>query len=1057
MVFLLLTGIIYSQQEITRYNGRADVISLSGEWKFKAVEPYIDAVETRTGKFDPPQYISESVQFLPQKFVTYPNKAVDELKEWKNVTVPNAWEQWTSVDYNDAGWYKKMFTPPGISSDDHERIWMEFDAVATAAIVWINGTFAGRHIGDYQRFRFDITDLIQPGENELLVYVDELPGHITQGFLTIVAPHHGGIWQDVRLYKTGSASVDVNGVYLYGGYDDPAVNFEIALDGDADPATTFLRISAGDENPEEPMEFNGSSEEFLFSLNELEKNERGMYTGSFTVKDFETWSPENPFMHLAKIELLNIDSLGSESIHDCYWQPYAHRTIEFDGASVFLNGNELHIRSALNWGNYPRIVSPAPPLNVLKDEFAYLKSLGFNAETVCLMVMPDYFYDLADRTGMIIWQEYPTWHNDFTKQHLPAYRRLYPGFFMRDRNHPSILLRSMTVEAGIQDYDVMLEILGWAREMTNTPAQDNSAWFWLSNEEHTDWYGEDNYFNNRRWARHMLIDLPNNLDTLPLRPYIIGESISATSWTNQEGLLSVLQGQPLANGITGVDDPGENSEYPYWFPLYFGDALDLEEALRERYNETLPEGMDIVNDVLMPQSLFYAKEFRKFQIQLLRADPRYAGFTVLLIRDVPQVHTGLYDDLGNPRWRPEDMDWLGEHTAAPVTTEEVAGRDHSLDNPELFPELLQWSDEWELTIERSTELYCLQSETSNIAEIFTDWANVSFITEDDIAGLPEQSIIVSDVLTYPLVSHMEQGGCVLLRGTKWKGGLECINSYNWRGAYFVPPAGPFTLDDSKYILKLHQFDLTHSNDLQIPVDRMGIGKMTDPLIRMYDTHDMHSIGMRDQLFATRVGQGLFIAGVIDYDTKGGEWLLGKLLGWADNWLHSDYREFPVTTLPVDTLMKFAVKRVNTFMSLEKEWKFKTDKSMEGESLGYTAPEFDDSSWESILAGRMWEMQNVEYDGMAWYRKEITVPLSAAGKNVYLVAEGVDDAYKLYINGEFVARHGSFTEHSETVFMTKTETDITDYITPGKEHLFVIQVVDIFGGGGINRPIYIRIE
>ena len=75
----------------------------------------------------------------------------------------------------------------------------------------------------------------------------------------------------------------------------------------------------------------------------------------------------------------------------------------------------------------------------------------------------------------------------------------------------------------------------------------------------------------------------------------------------------------------------------------------------------------------------------------------------------------------------------------------------------------------------------------------------------------------------------------------------------------------------------------------------------------------------------------------------------------------------------------------------------------------------------------------------------------------LVAEGVDDAYRLWINGEPVAVYGSFTDHDKTVFMIQTETDLTNHLKYGGKNLFVLQVVDLFGGGGINRPIYLRIE
>ncbi|MEJ2637587.1 MAG: hypothetical protein P8184_20160, partial [Calditrichia bacterium] len=218
-----------------------------------------------------------------------------------------------------------------------------------------------------------------------------------------------------------------------------------------------------------------------------------------------------------------------------------------------------------------------------------------------------------------------------------------------------------------------------------------------------------------------------------------------------------------------------------------------------------------------------------------------------------------------------------------------------------------------------------------------------------------------------------------------------------------------------------------------------------------------TVGIYDQLFATRVGDGLLLASSLDHTAEAGQWVLSRLLTWGKEEVAGKEHAFPTTEMPVERLLTFAVARTNAVVPLNKDWHFKLDPQQEGEKLGWAAPDFDDRDWATIQAGRMWESQGYSYDGMAWYRKVVDIPKRKKDEKVYLVADGVDDAYRLWANGKAVAVHGSFTDHDKTVFMTKTETDITDALNFGQPNLIVLQVVDLFGGGGISRPIYLRIE
>ena len=67
----------------------------------------------------------------------------------------------------------------------------------------------------------------------------------------------------------------------------------------------------------------------------------------------------------------------------------------------------------------------------------------------------------------------------------------------------------------------------------------------------------------------------------------------------------------------------------------------------------------------------------------------------------------------------------------------------------------------------------------------------------------------------------------------------------------------------------------------IPVDQLGITDSVDPLIRLVYTHDQADrVKFFDQLFMTRVGQGLLIVSSLDHTEAPGRWLLDCIVRFA---------------------------------------------------------------------------------------------------------------------------------------------------------------------------------
>jgi len=135
------------------------------------------------------------------------------------------------------------------------------------------------------------------------------------------------------------------------------------------------------------------------------------------------------------------------------------------------------------------------------------------------------------------------------------------------------------------------------------------------------------------------------------------------------------------------------------------------------------------------------------------------------------------------------------------------------------------------------------------------------------------------------------------------------------------------------------------------------------------------------------------------------------------------------------------------LELSSTWKFKTDPKDEGVNGKWASEEYKDDDWATIQSGKPWEEQGFPgYDGVAWYRQKISLPVNAPPVGLTLLFGGVDDEYDLFINGTKVSHHGS---PGTSVSNTVTFTDVNAYLGRGMENVIALRVNDWGGGGGMT--------
>ena len=328
-----------------------------------------------------------------------------------------------------------------------------------------------------------------------------------------------------------------------------------------------------------------------------------------------------------------------------------------------------------------------------------------------------------------------------------------------------------------------------------------------------------------------------------------------------------------------------------------------------------------------------------------------------------------------------------------------------------------------------------------------------------IASDPSPAITLATRLTPELLDRMNAGQSVILfadpavaspEDPNQRGRFPVSNHWFLRGGPVVVPQSDLTLP-TELLMDLQHFDLAG------PVVS-DIGAMLDsiqPHLLLWDNHDMDQMRTHGVLFSVPVGKGSLMVSTLNHwgtDNPAGQWLLRQML-------QSVSARTPHSTERSErNLSRLSRELTRAELELQGEqWAFQPDKNQQGEQAGWQQVGFDDSHWSSITCNQHWESQGFDgLDGWAWYRLQVTPEQWSAQNKTYLNFTGVDDHYRLWVNGNFVGQDGEI-ETKATAFDRRKSHNITKFVKPDQPITIAIAVYDWYGAGGIFRPVTLSTE
>lgn len=396
---LHINNMLYAQTSMGNVLGRKTT-SLNGKWQV-IIDPNDNGEKNGIGKDAKPK---GKTDFLEYSFDGSPL-----------FNVPGDFNsQLPELTYFEASvWYKKTFS----YQQTGKRLFIHFAAVNYIADVYLNGEKIGTHEGGFTPFQFELTGKVK-AQNSLVVRVNNQrrkDGIPAEGFDWF---NYGGITRDVNLVETPASFIEDYFIQLKKGSNN-------RIKG-------WVKINGSDAS--QPVQIIIPEAKVTFSTT---TNDSGYAAFEFDAK-LQLWDTRSPKIYTVKFVA------ATDNIHELI----GFRSIETNGTELLLNGKPIFLKGV---NIHEEIGAEKRRAYSEKDALRLLnaaKELGCNFVRLTHYPQTEYMVRLADKMGILLWEEIPVWQGiafgDPVMQ--PKMNYLLQEMIQRDKNRSSVIIWSISNE-----------------------------------------------------------------------------------------------------------------------------------------------------------------------------------------------------------------------------------------------------------------------------------------------------------------------------------------------------------------------------------------------------------------------------------------------------------------------------------------------------------------------------------------------------------------------------------------------------------------------------------
>ncbi len=360
-------------------------------------------------------------------------------EKWDWVTLPHSWNAIDGQDggadyYRGTAYYAKELKKFDLPEAD--RYYMEFRGANSSADLYINGKKIASHDGGYSTWRADITDALEM-DNLIVVAVDNAENDRVYPQMADFT-FYGGLYRDVNIIAVNNSHFDLD---YYGGPglmvtpevkgEDADVAIEVFVTNQVDGQDLVYKIYDYEENVIAEVKQAVADKKAVINLPKVH-----LWHGR-----------KDPYLYRAEVELVK-----DGEVIDCVSAPFGCRTFEIDPERGFiLNGEEYPLRGVSRhqdrWG-----VGNALLPEHHREDMDLICEMGATTIRLAHYQHDQFFYDLCDEMGLVIWAEIP-----YISKHMPNGREntisQMKELVVQNYNHPSIVVWGLSNEISMAGSD----------------------------------------------------------------------------------------------------------------------------------------------------------------------------------------------------------------------------------------------------------------------------------------------------------------------------------------------------------------------------------------------------------------------------------------------------------------------------------------------------------------------------------------------------------------------------------------------------------------------------
>ena len=352
-------------------------------------------------------------------------------ERWNWVNIPHTWNDIDGQDggndlYRGTAFYAKELEKMDLPKAD--RYFLEIQGANSSAILYVNGKKLANHDGGYSTWRVDITDALED-KNLFVFEVDNSPNdrvYPQNADFTF----YGGIYRDLNIIAVSESHFDLE------YYGTPGIKVTPEVVG----KDAKVEVEVFVKNAKE-------TQKLVYTLKDAEGNvvaeketPASETVASFEIENVHLWhGKKDPYLYTAEV------CLKEEEVLDNVSARFGCRTFEIHPENGFiLNGEEYPLRGVSRhqdrWG-----VGNALLKEHHDEDMDLICELGATTIRLAHYQHDQYFYDLCDERGMVVWAEIP-----YISTHMPNGREntisQMKELVVQNYNHPSIVVWGLSNE-----------------------------------------------------------------------------------------------------------------------------------------------------------------------------------------------------------------------------------------------------------------------------------------------------------------------------------------------------------------------------------------------------------------------------------------------------------------------------------------------------------------------------------------------------------------------------------------------------------------------------------